>query len=58
MKKTYAELEREAYIKGDTELAKLYAIADTADDASDLQDELDCANEKLSDIASIVSEYR
>lgn len=25
MKKTYAELEREAYIAGNTELAKLYA---------------------------------
>ena len=56
--KTYAELEREAYMAGNTILANAYAFADDADSASDLRDELDYANEKLSDIASIVSEYR
>ncbi len=33
MKKTYAELEREAYMSGDTELAKLYAELDDVDRA-------------------------
>lgn len=28
--KTYAELEREAYMSGNTELAKLYALLDDA----------------------------
>lgn len=31
--KTYAELEREAYMRGDTELAKLYAELDDVDRA-------------------------
>lgn len=31
MKKTYAELEREAYIAGNTTLAKLYALLDDAE---------------------------
>lgn len=31
MKKTYKELEREAYIAGNTELAKLYALLDNAE---------------------------
>jgi hypothetical protein len=31
MKKTYAELEREAYMVGNTELAKLYALLDDAE---------------------------
>lgn len=31
MKKTYAELEREAYMAGNTELAKLYALLDDAE---------------------------
>ena len=31
MEKTYAELEREAYIAGNTELAKLYAELDDAE---------------------------
>jgi len=57
MNKTYAELEREAYINGDVKLANAYAAADDAGDASHLQEELDYANEKLSDIASIVSGY-
>ncbi len=35
MKKTYAELEREAYMAGNTMLAKLYAELD------DIQHELD-----------------
>ena len=56
--KTYKELEREAYMSGDVKLADAYAVADDAGSTSDLQDELDYANEKLSDIASIVSEYR
>jgi hypothetical protein len=29
--KTYAELEREAYMAGNTELAKLYALLDDAE---------------------------
>jgi hypothetical protein len=29
--KTYKELEREAYITGNTELAKLYALLDDAE---------------------------
>jgi hypothetical protein len=55
--KTYAELEREAYITGNTEMAKAYAAADEANSADDLQSELDYANDKLSEIASIVSGY-
>lgn len=35
MKKTYAELEREAYMAGNTELAKLYAELD------DIEQEVD-----------------
>jgi hypothetical protein len=31
MKKTYAELEREAYMAGNIELAKLYALLDDAE---------------------------
>lgn len=31
MKKTYAELERDAYMAGNTELAKLYAELDDID---------------------------
>ena len=31
MKKTYADLEREAYMAGNTELAKLYALLDDAE---------------------------
>jgi F0F1-type ATP synthase membrane subunit b/b' len=55
--KTYEELEREAYINGDIKLANAYAVADAAEHNGDIQDELDEANEKLSDIASIVSGY-
>ena len=33
--KTYAELERDAYMAGDTELAKLYAELDDAEQEAD-----------------------
>lgn len=55
--KTYKELEREAYMQGNVELAKAYAVADDAEVDGDLQSELDYANDKLSEIASIVSGY-
>ena len=38
--KTYAELEREAYISGNTELAKLYALLDDVDHAVAAYEEL------------------
>lgn len=38
--KTYKELEREAYIKGNTELAKLYAELDDVEQELDTYDEL------------------
>ena len=38
--KTYAELEREAYIAGNTELAKLYAELDDVDHALTAYEEL------------------
>lgn len=61
MKKTYAELEREAYITGDTELAKLYAAAEDRQDSDDLEREieelrsdLDEANATLEEIKDLV----
>jgi hypothetical protein len=38
--KTYAELEREAYINGNTELAKLYAELDDVDRAVSAYEQL------------------
>jgi hypothetical protein len=55
--KTYAELEREAYITGNTEMAKAYAAADDAERIEDFRGELSEANDKLRDIAYIVSGY-
>ena len=39
MKKTYAELEREAYMAGNTILAKLYAELEDVEHELDLYDE-------------------
>ena len=55
--KTYKELEREAYMAGNTELAKAYAVADDAERMEDFSDELSDANDKLRDIAYIVAGY-
>lgn len=40
--KTYAELEREAYMAGDTELAKLYADIEDVERELEERDEYDC----------------
>lgn len=51
--KTYADLEREAYIRGDVELANLYAVADTAtrDNIGDLQEEVNRLRNIISNAA-------
>lgn len=51
--KTYKELEREAYITGNTELANLYAAADDnkGDDIGDLQEEVDRLRNIIRDAA-------
>lgn len=60
--KTYEELEREAYINGNVELAKAYAVAtdNEGDDYENMQqqllekqNELDEAIGRLNEIASI-----
>lgn len=43
--KTYAELEREAYMAGNTELAKLYAELDDVDRAVSAYEQLRDDNE-------------
>ena len=55
--KTYKELEREAYITGNTELAKLYAAADAAVldvDVKELRKRCDEAESVLEQIKDIV----
>lgn len=59
--KTYKELEREAYIAGNTELAKIYADADEIQNSDDLEREienlridLDEANSTLEEIKDLV----
>ena len=59
--KTYKELEREAYITGNTALAKIYADADEIQDSDDLEREieelrndLDEANATLEEIKDLV----
>lgn len=51
--KTYKELEREAYITGNTELAKLYAAADIVrrDDIGDLREEVERLRSIISNAA-------
>ena len=39
--KSYKELEREAYITGNTELANVYAAADNSTDTENLEDEVE-----------------
>jgi hypothetical protein len=53
--KTYAELELEAYLAGNTEMAKAYAAADDAagDDIESLRDQLRDAQNKLDEISNI-----
>ena len=59
--KTYAELEREAYMAGNTELAKLCAAAEDRQDSDYLEREieelrsgLDEANATLEEIKDLV----
>lgn len=52
--KTYKELEREAYITGNTELAKLYAIAEDADSTEGLQAEVDRLRNVIEEVADTV----
>lgn len=51
--KTYKELEREAYITGNTELANLYAAADDnkGDDIGDLREEVERLRSIISNAA-------
>jgi hypothetical protein len=51
-KSVYEELEREAYINGDTILAKVYA------DVVDLQEELDDEEETVRRLKQEVAEWR
>jgi hypothetical protein len=65
--KTYKELEREAYITGNIELAKVYATLCAVIDVNDIDDykdeldevnaKLEEANAKLREIASIIEGY-
>lgn len=52
--KTYAELEREAYITGNTELAKLYAAATDRDEDKSLQDEVDRLRNIIEEVVDAV----
>jgi len=52
--KTYKELEREAYMAGNTELAKLYADADDVEHNEDLQEKIDYLSNIIDDVASLV----
>lgn len=54
MMKTYAELEREAYMAGNIELAKVYAVAADADEREDLQDEVDRLRNVIEEVADAV----
>lgn len=52
--KTYKELEREAYITGNTELAKVYADADTVEEHKGLEERIDYLSSIIDDVASLV----
>ena len=52
--KTYAELEREAYMAGNTTLAKVYAHADDVEHNKDLQERIDYLTDIIDDVASLV----
>ena len=52
--KTYAELEREAYMAGNTTLAKVYADADDVEHNKDLQERIDYLTDIIDDVASLV----
>lgn len=52
--KTYAELEREAYMVGNVELAKVYAVAADADEREDLQGEVDRLRNVIEEVADAV----
>lgn len=54
MMKTYAELEREAYMAGNVELAKVYAVAADADEREDLQAEVDRLRNVIEEVADAV----
>lgn len=52
--KTYAELEREAYMSGNTEMAKAYAAALDASINDNLQDEVDRLRNIIEEVADTV----
>ena len=52
--KTYAELEREAYMVGNVELANLYAVAANVDTIDSLQDEVDRLRNVIEEVADAV----
>ena len=52
--KTYKELEREAYMAGNTEMAKVYADADDVEQNEDLQERIDYLSNIIDDVASLV----
>ena len=52
--KTYKELEREAYMAGNTEMAKVYADANDVEHNEDLQKKIDYLSSIIDDVASLV----
>lgn len=52
--KTYAELEREAYMAGNVELANLYAVAANGDTTDGLRDEVDRLRNIIEEVADAV----
>ena len=56
--KTYEELEREAYITGNTMLAKIYADADDNETNEDLQDELASMTSDYESAMSVIDDIK
>ena len=56
--KTYKELEREAYITGNTMLAKIYADADDNETNEDLRDELASMTSDYESAMSVIDDIK
>lgn len=56
--KTYEELEREAYITGNTMLAKIYADADDNETNEDLLDELASMTSDYESAMSVIDDIK